>query len=277
MLGGVQKGGTTALARHLARHPALALPMPKEAHVFDAADFDDDWGRAEIDARFAAHFADPAGGRICGDATPITVFHPVLVARAARYNPAMRWIVLLRDPVERAISQYFMERARGIETRGLLAAVLLERWRLRGRSHDWSAGSPLRVATYAARGRYAAQLDVLFRHFPREQVLLLRSRDFDAAPGEVLARVWAFLGVAPLPEPVDTAVRVFAGRYRPPSHWSPGRLALRWILRNECAALRAGYGIALEPGAPGPDGDASSRACPAGHAPSRSRARFHRR
>ncbi len=244
LLGGVQKGGTTALARLLAQHPGLALPEGKEAHVFDAPDFDEGWSAEQVDARFAPHFDSARPAALHGDATPITLFHPTLVARVARYNPAMRWVLLLRDPVERAISHYFMERGRGLESRSLLAAVLLEHRRLRGHVDDWSADSPLRVCSYAARGRYAAQLCVLFEHFPREQVLLLRSCDMAACPQPVLARIWDFLGVAPVSFG-QVAGRVFAGAYRPPPPWSAGRLALHWLLRGEKAALARQHGIDL--------------------------------
>lgn len=247
MLGGVQKGGTTALARYLASHPDLALPRVKEAHVFDAEDFDEQWSAAQVDARFAAHFgAEDASLRLCGDATPITVFHPALVARVARYNPAMRWVILLRDPVERAISHYFMERGRARERRSLCAAVLLERRRLRGRFHDWSLDSPMRVCSYAARGRYASQLDVLFEHFPPGQVLLLRSRDLAERPAQMALQVTGFLGVAPRPVGPDGFGRVFAGRYRAPGQYSPGRLALRWLLRDEKRALARQHAIELD-------------------------------
>ncbi|WP_168198941.1 sulfotransferase [Luteimonas granuli] len=250
LLGGVQKGGTSALARFLAEHPQLALPARKEAHVFDATDFDEAWSVDQVDARFAPHFdaADEVGAdRLHGDATPITLFHPALVARVARYNPAMRWVLLLRDPVERAVSHYFMERGRGLESRSLLAAVLLEPWRLRKHSDDWSPDSPLRVCSYVARGRYAGQLDVLLRHFPRGQVLLLRSRDLAARPTQVLAQVTDFLGVSRLPDRAGGTERVFVGDYRPPAAWSPGRLALRWRLRGEVAALARRHGVLLDP------------------------------
>lgn len=243
MLGGAQKGGTTALARYLAGHPELALPRNKEAHVFDAPDFAPHWDVGQIDQRFAVHFGPDTGERMRGDATPITMFHSTLVARVARYNPAMRWLVLLRDPVERAISHYFMERGRGLESRSLIAAVLLERWRLSNHREDWSPNSPLRVCSYAARSRYAAQLAVLYTHFPREQVLVLRSSDLARHPDQLAAQVTGFLGIA-TKEPVGLG-RVFEGTYRAPSAFSPGRLALRWALRGEKRAL-ADIGVELE-------------------------------
>lgn len=246
LIGGAQKAGTTALARYLALHPEVALPRCKEAHVFDAVDFDDAWTTRQVDGRFAPQFDDWADNRLVGDATPISVFHPAVVTRVARYNPAMRWVLLLRDPVERAISHYFMERARGAEARSLLIAVLAERGRLRGHECDWSDNSPLRTWSYVARGRYVRQLDGLFARFPRDQVLLLCSRDLSAQPEATMARVLAFLGLPAFPRPPDFSP-AFEGRYRPPARLSPGRLLLRLLLRGEVDGLREKYGVDLRP------------------------------
>ncbi|MGN6113644.1 MAG: sulfotransferase family protein [Luteimonas sp.] len=262
LVGGVQKGGTTALARLLSQHPRIRLPdrMPddapvpdgdlglawkKEAHVFDAPWFDDAWSPQQVDARFAERFPGPAGDCLHGDATPVSVYHPRVVERVRRYNPGMRWIVLLRDPVERAISHYFMERAAGREPLSLFRAVLAEPARLRGDAFaDMGRHAAWRRASYADRGRYARQLDWLLRHFPREQVLLLRAQDLAARPADTLASALAFLGLPPI-EPESPDQRVLAGAYPPPPAWAPGRLLLRWRLRGESRRLRARHGIAL--------------------------------
>lgn len=241
VVGGVQKGGTTAMAAALARHPSIAMPRGKELHVFDAADFDDGWDSAQVDARIATEF-EPGGRRLHGDATPLSIYHPRVVRRIARYNPAMRWIVLLRDPVERAISHYCMERQRGLEQRGLFAAVLAEPGRLRGRGDDFSDGAAWRWASYADRSRYARQLDTLFAHFPRPQVLLLRSGDLLADPSSVLARAVSFLGVPPAG--ID-ASQAFVGGYPAPARFAPGRLLLHWRLRGELQRLRERHGVDL--------------------------------
>lgn len=233
VLGGVQKGGTTALAHFLGQHPHLRLPAGKEAHVFDAPDFDDTWDAAAVDARYAAHFDAGADGQGClhGDATPIYCFLPRVVERIARYNPAMRWIVILRQPVDRAVSQYRMERGRGDESWPLWAAALLEPWRLAGHRDDLALGSPLRHHSYLARGDYARQLDVLYRHFPRGQVLLLHNHELAHAPDAVMARIWDFLGLAPPPQPPAYG-RVFEGGYAPLRGWSPTRGLLGLLLRG---------------------------------------------
>ena len=235
LIGGVQKAGTTALARYLAGHPQLALPQRKEAHVFDDPGFGADWDRARIDREYARHFDAGSDDRLHGDATPIYLFHPTLVERIAAYNPAMRWIVLLRDPVERAISQYGMERARGDERWPLWAALLFERLRLRGHHHDWSPASPLRHWSYRARGDYGRQLRTLRAHFPDAQVLVLRSTELRVSHVQVLARICAFLGVRDF-NPAPAEITAFEGE---PARVSRATALLaRWCLRRESREYR---------------------------------------
>jgi Sulfotransferase domain len=232
VIGGVQKGGTSALSRYLGAHPQLRLPRGKEAHLFDAPDFDDAWSTAEIDARYARAFDAADTSTLHGDATPFYVFHPRVVARIARYNPAMRWIVLLRDPIQRALSHYHMERIRGHERWPFWAALLLERSRLRGQEANFERSSPMRRHSYRARGDYAAQLAVLQSHFPRDQILLLQSASLERDPSGTVAQACRFLGLEPPTEPGDYA-RVFPGDY---TRWPPGgwrdRLLRRWWRRE---------------------------------------------
>ena len=245
LIGGVQKGGTSALARYLAAHPDVRLPTGKEAHVFDSSGFDDTWTAARIDAEYEPHFPHPPTAALHGDATPIYLFHPRLVERIARYNPAMKWIILLRDPIDRAISHYYMERNRGAERLPLSAALLAESWRLRGRRDDLSADSPLRCHSYRARGEYVRQLDALYAHFPRDQILLLRSMDLLADPARCMERVYSLLGLAaPTHPPVYE--RIFAGRYDDRRGYRLLRWLLRQLFRRELATLRSRYGVRFD-------------------------------
>ncbi len=236
MLGGVQKAGTSALAAYLARVPSLQLPEAKEAHVFDAPDYDENASVEAIDARFDAQYSGlPAANVLRGDATPITIFEAAFVARVARYNPQMKWVLLLREPVARAISQWQMERSRGVEMCSLWRAVLAEPRRLREAHGDWRLDSPLRWASYAARSDYAPQLRALRQHFSDAQILLLSADALAAFPAKTVDRVLHFLGVPPVEHGSADFPRVFAGAYVPPPAWSPGRLLLRWRLRDACA------------------------------------------
>jgi hypothetical protein len=242
VIGGVQKAGTTALASYLATHPEIRLPSGKEAHVFDAPDFDDGWTISEVNARYEPHFLPPDPGAVHGDATPIYILHPRLVERIARYNSRMRWIVLLRDPVDRAISQYHMERSRGMERLPLWAAMLLEPWRLRGHYDDFSPRSPLRYHSYRMRGDYCKQLDTLFAMFPRPQVLLLESAELRRDPGSCVHRAWRFLGL-PSADTDGTFAPRFVGTYPRPHPLHPERLLLRFLMRRPVRELQRRYGI----------------------------------
>ncbi|MBS0460065.1 MAG: sulfotransferase domain-containing protein [Proteobacteria bacterium] len=250
LIGGVQKAGTSALAQYLSAHPQLRLPYNKEAHVFDAEDFDDGADTAAIDARFAPLFTADAGtadtaATLHGDATPISLFLPQCLPRITRYNPALRWIVLLREPAERALSHYRMERARGWEHWPLWPAMLLERWRLRLDRDPLATDSHHRRHSYRARGDYAQQLDRLYAQFPSQHVLLLRSEQLRTQPATCVAQVCAFLGVPAPPANIDYAP-VFVSNTPPPARNSLTMRLLRWLLRRERRALRERYGITFD-------------------------------
>ncbi len=192
LIAGVQKGGTTALEAYLRDHPQVCLGDRKELHFFD-----DEARFAQPRADYAdyhAHFQPGRGHRIVGEATPIYLYWAAAPARIHAYNPAMRLIVALRNPIERAYSHWNMERDRGAESLPFGAA-------LRAESERAAAARPLqdRVHSYVDRGFYTAQLQRLWQLFPREQTLVLRQEDLRARPAEALARVTAFLGVDPLP------------------------------------------------------------------------------
>jgi len=242
VIGGVQKGGTTALAQLLAQHAQIALPNNKEAHIFDAPEFDDAWTAAQVDLRYDEHFPPAPAGAAYGDATPIYCFHPRFIQRIVRYNPAMRWIIILRHPVERAISHYYMERGRGLESWPLWPALLLERFRLRGHWQDFAPDSPLRRYSYRSRGDYARQLDTLYAHFPPEQVLLLRNDDLAREPQRIVDTICDFLGVNKIML-ANAHARVFAGRY---PRWSRGSLrfaVLSWLMAAPMRRARQRYGL----------------------------------
>ena len=137
------------------------------------------------------------GAAIRGEATPIYMLLPDIARELRRYNPELKQlIVLLRDPVERAISHYYMERGRDNEHRPLWLALLSEPFRLRRCRDARQAGSAMRRHSYRRRGLYSLQLRNLYRFFDRDRVLVIRTRDLLQRHDAVLRRVFAFLGVS---------------------------------------------------------------------------------
>ena len=196
MIVGAQKCGTTALAHFLSRHPEIGMASPKEVHLFDSPDYSTAWTAREIDERYRPWFSHCAGEAIRGEATPIYMFLPGIAPELERYNPDLKLIVLLHDPVERAISHYYMEKGRNQEHCALWLALLSEPLRLRRCRNPLAHGSAMRLWSYRRRGLYSVQLRNLFRYFERDRVLVVRTRDLLQRHDTVLARVFAFLDVS---------------------------------------------------------------------------------
>lgn len=200
IIAGVQKAGTTALFDYLSEDPGLSLSRVKEVHFFD--DESQDWTTPDYDV-YHANFA-PWDGRPRGEATPIYLYWPNCLERIAAYNRAMRLVILLRDPIERAWSHWKMEYARGAETQPFAWCIRQGRRRLLD-AEPWGHH---REFSYVERGFYGDQLEALFERFPREQVLVLRAEDLNRDPAAVLARLRKFLGLAPRDPPTPRQVHV---------------------------------------------------------------------
>ena len=188
LIAGVQKAGTTALFDYLAEIPALELPSVKEAHFFDDEE-QVDWAAPDY-APYHALFSDP--DRMWGEATPIYLYWPNALERIRAYNPAMRLILIFRDPIERAWSHWKMEYARGKETEPFA-------WCIRDGRARMAEATPYpgfhRVYSYVERGYYGRQLARVLSFFPREQLLLLGSDALRRDPTGTIRSICAFLQI----------------------------------------------------------------------------------
>lgn len=235
LVAGVQKGGTTALFDYLGDYPDVALSAEKEVHFFD--DDARDWSVPDY-GDYHAQFADPAG-RPCGEATPIYSYWPGALERIAAYNPAMRLILMLRDPVQRAWSHWRMEYARGVERAPFDWCIRQGRQRLFG-AEPWGHH---REFSYVERGFYAEQVERLFGLFPREQVLVLSSEKLRAEPAETLGAVRAFLGLTAASPPAPRESHVGRETDYPSELTAEDAAYLRAVYAADGARLAALTGI----------------------------------
>lgn len=201
---GTQKGGTTALAKFLAQHPEICFAPVKEVHFFDGVDYDRGWDQTQLNHHYQKSFPNWQGQKIVGEATPIYMYLPFVAERIYHYNPQMKLIFLLRDPVERAISHYQMELGRGLERLPLPLAIALEPYRLRRDRHNLQEKSSLRCHSYVDRGFYARQIINMQQYFPPSQMLFIKTTDLRQKHQEVLQNIYSFLGLVDrslMPEP----------------------------------------------------------------------------
>lgn len=205
LIAGVQKSGTTALADYLRQHPSLFIPAVKELHFFDDETLN--WRRPQgLYAGYHARFIEARPGSIWGDATPIYSYWWSAMARIWAYNPSMRLILCLRNPVERAYSHWAMEARRQLDSASFSEAIAAEVERCRS-----ALPHQHRVFSYVSRGFYSEQLRRLWSFFPRNQTLILRQEELLEDPGGTLGRVHRFLRVEPR-LPAET-LRANSGQY----------------------------------------------------------------
>ena len=189
---GTQKGGTTALADYLRLHHQLHIPARKELHFFDNEKYD--WDNPPYwQYHRCCRYSNP--GQLWGDATPITMWWDPAPQRIWRYNPSMRLVMCLRNPVTRAYSHWRMEYTRGKEPLDFDTALRVEIDRSR-------ATLPLqdRRYSYLDRGYYVHQIKRLWRFFGKEAVLILRQEDLLERPHDCLNQVCKHLGISPMPK-----------------------------------------------------------------------------
>jgi hypothetical protein len=187
---GAQKSGTTALHYFLKKHPQIALPDRQEMHFFD----DEEIFARPIDYELLhRHFRSIGRSTIVGEITPSYLYSEPAMERIANYNPPIRLVILLRNPIDRAFAQWNMQRFKNREALDFLDALKEEPRRLA----DLPPIEARRFA-YHDRGYYSEQLERVFKFFPREQVKIVKFEDFRDRKQDTLDGIFEFLGVKPL-------------------------------------------------------------------------------
>jgi len=234
---GAPKAGSTALHDALAVHPQLYASPVKEPKYFLTGDRRPDRAdhRGPGDAHSArewiwrrdayeALFADSPPGALRFESTPFYLWDTAAHARIARTLPDVMLIAVIRDPVDRAFSNWTHLWADGLEPQAdFLAACRAEPRRI---AAGWAP-----FWRYLDLGRYGEQFESLFRHIDPARVRVIRYRQLIDAPVETLDDLCAFLGV-------DTGVLTGLpesnlGRW---AHPGPVNSALRLLVRGGAAA-----------------------------------------
>lgn len=172
---GVQRAGTSRWFQLICSHPQVRLApgAPKEIHFFDRLPVTD-LTDADLARAYARHFPRPPGA-VTGEWTPCYMGEFWGIANLKRAAPEARLLVILRDPIDRFASAIARELRRSRET-----------------------GVPVRPGDFAiaaGRSRYGEQLERVFAHFDRSQVLIMQYERTCADPHAELARTWSFLGL----------------------------------------------------------------------------------
>lgn len=182
---GVQKAGTTTLDDWLSQHPQIyCYESLKDIHLF--ARFKT---KQEIIERLKKEPAPYKNQPVILQSAVNYIFYPQLLKAIAQFNSKAKLIVILRNPVDRAISSYgyFTKMLR--ETRSMEEALIYEPRNVTEFSKDNSD------FTYIEHGFYAKQIKSCFEYFPKEQLLILDYDDLAKNPALLLHNIFSFLGI----------------------------------------------------------------------------------
>lgn len=218
LIAGAQKSGTSALDAYLRLQPEICMAGRKEVHFFDNERiFSVETGDYSSPERFfpwfgleGCHLSDPDNftgdkydlyhaffslmppQRLCGEATPECMYWYDAPRRIWEYNPAMKLIIILRNPIERAYSHWNMRRLRPEnkkERRSFRTALERE-------VQKCPHSLPLQFKErYIDRGFYTDQIRRIWHYFPEEQTLILKNEALRYTPQATMDKVCDFLGV----------------------------------------------------------------------------------
>jgi len=181
---GVMKSGTCSLRSQLQWLGEDELYLPhQELHFFDE--------KREFEKGPAYYYSWFDWGEnwqpdLVGDITPSYLYIPEAMHRIAQLLPHAKLIVLLRNPIGRAVSHHNHDLSKGRDV-----GTLEDRWQL----ELSKPFAPSRKDAFS-RGFYAEQLKRVLEYFPRSQVLVTISERFRTAPRQELQRIGAFLGLS---------------------------------------------------------------------------------
>jgi hypothetical protein len=227
---GAAKSASTWLQLTLRQHPAVYMPGDETAF------FEDPYYReGDLGPVYSALQAAPADALI-GIKCPNYLCTPQCAPRLARHLPRARLIAILRNPVDRAISQYY-HLIRSGQFPVLSADEAFSRY-LAGHYDP-----PYAQQIVMDFGRYGMGVENFRRAFPPEQLLILTDLDMRAGPAEVFGRACRFLGIEPIPIPMHGSVPRNQGVY-----YLPLLTFIQWMNHHGQTYDPASGLVALRPG-----------------------------
>lgn len=188
LIGGVQKSGTTSLHSMLQSHSNVFLPVQKELHYFNSERYYQ--GRDTGFDNYHRHYLNAKENQLRGEATPAYIYTQSVPARVKRYNPKMKWIIILRHPIARAFSHWNMQKKRGIEELSFNEALDQESVRLNSNSII----DKKRFA-YLDRSQYSEQIKRLYLKFDHMQCHFLTNETLENDTSKAMSDICDFLEI----------------------------------------------------------------------------------
>lgn len=190
IIAGAPRSGTTWLYHLLDRHPQIFMnrPIKPEPKFFLV----DEIYQSGLEHYLQKYFPKAPEEKVWGEKSTNYLESPVAAERIYRDLTRVKLIFILREPAERAFSNYLWSMMNGMEQEDFATAIEKEDLRSRDLPEYLRYARPF---DYFTRGLYAKLLRPYFDLFPKEQILVLKFEDISIDPGKLTARIHRFLGV----------------------------------------------------------------------------------
>ncbi len=199
---GAQKSGTSSMFSYLRQHPQIVRPIFKEPFYFDRHyERGLAWYGCNFPARSTIERLNERHGcpHLTFEATATYIFDANVPKRIAKDIETRKFIALLRNPTDRAISAYWHARRMGLETRSLDEALKADLdWYEAEIAYEKGCAPPPQgpaPRSFVRRGIYHEAVSNWQRVFPPNSVLVIQSETMFSDPVSVMAEVFGFLGL----------------------------------------------------------------------------------
>ena len=201
LLIGVQKGGTTSLMRHLNRHKDIFFHQGEMAFFSNNNSYKK--GIKEYENKFNRGLENHIqwmktnkniikNPTIYGEKTPEYIYNKKALERIKKYNPKIKLIVILREPISRAFSQWNMyQKTKNHELYKKKFKDVINEY-IKKFNLDFNGPDKFDVIK---RGVYIYQLANVLEIFPKDQLLILIKEEYEKEPVKTLNKIFDFLNV----------------------------------------------------------------------------------
>ncbi len=201
---GAPKCGTTAVAKVISTHPDIFVPPEKEVRYFS-----DDSLYQQGTAYLAERFSAAAAANIRCDASPQYIYNKKVMDRMidlyGEELADLRFMVMLRDPVDRAYSAYWMAVRYGWEERSFDEAV--EQNLKVGTEQKYQADGQFNIHSYIEAGMYFKQIEPWLKKVPEARLKIYTQEVLQQQPDVFYQQLSKYLGVELIGH-VDTNMKV---------------------------------------------------------------------
>jgi len=215
---GAKRCGTTSLYQHLPEHPCISKsPYDNMGFFNDNFHLGVNWYKSFFPTTFTRNkIKSKFGDFLAFDVTTKYMEEESTANNVYQTKPNMKIIIILRNPVDRAYSQYHLSVRQTAERRSFEDVVEENMNRLNKESHEHYEIKPkfsVKEDNYLKKGLYALQLRYWLKIFPRENILIVSAEEFESNQQIIYNKIFEFLNISKFE--VKNTKKMEKGNYLP--------------------------------------------------------------